>query len=117
MDVADRVRPASDEQIVVAAHLAVPGVEARAAKASSSSLSAWIIVPMAPSSTRMRSARASIAEQQFGAGLIGTGRGSAALLRSQACTVRLARRSAADPADGRSRRRGRRGSWCRSGSR
>ena len=31
MDVAHRVRPAQIEQIVVAAHLAVPGVEARAA--------------------------------------------------------------------------------------
>ncbi len=31
MDVAHRVRLAEDEQIVVAAHLAVPGVEARAA--------------------------------------------------------------------------------------
>ncbi len=31
MDGADRVRPAEIEQIVVAAHLAVPGVEARAA--------------------------------------------------------------------------------------
>jgi hypothetical protein len=56
MDGAHRVRPAEIEEIVVAAHLAVPGVEARAAIASSSSPSAWIIVPMAPSSTRMRSA-------------------------------------------------------------
>ncbi len=31
MDVADRVRLRQDQQIVVAAHLAVPGVEARAA--------------------------------------------------------------------------------------
>ncbi len=31
MDVADRARPAEVEQVVVAAHLAVPGVEARAA--------------------------------------------------------------------------------------
>ena len=31
MDVAHRVRPAQVQQVVVAAHLAVPGVEARAA--------------------------------------------------------------------------------------
>ncbi len=33
MDVAHRLRPAQIEQVVVAAHLAVPGVEARAAVA------------------------------------------------------------------------------------
>ena len=32
MDGADRIRPAEIEQIVVAAHLAIPGIEARTAK-------------------------------------------------------------------------------------
>src|SRR3954467_2233458 len=32
MDVADRIRPREIQEIVVAAHLAVPGVEARAAE-------------------------------------------------------------------------------------
>ena len=49
------VGPRQIQQVVVAAHLAVPGVEARAAIALLVELSDWIIVPIAPSSTRMRS--------------------------------------------------------------
>ena len=56
MDVADRLGLGQDQQIVVAAHLAVPGVEARAAKALLVELERLDLVPMAPSSTRMRSA-------------------------------------------------------------
>ena len=146
MDVAHRVRLAEDQQIVVAAHLAVPGVEARAAIALLVELSAWIMVPIAPSSTRMRS-RTSWCRFRWRSCSLGSlptpremrssQRASAAFhcARDGSHPHSLARnppppresewardalpgiRSATGRADGRRRRRGRRGSWCRSGNR
>ena len=54
MNVANGISAAEIEQVVVAAYFAIPCVEARSAIAFFVELQAWIMVPMAPSSTRMR---------------------------------------------------------------
>ena len=112
MDFADRVRLREDEQVVVAADLAVPGVEARAAIAALVELE--LLDHGAHGAVEHQDALGrDAAEFLFGVGLDGS-----------SCTQSLQRLLTPPPAlraaaraGGTPRRRGRRGSWCRSGSR
>ena len=60
MHAADDVRAGEHEQVVVAAQIASVVREARAAEVGLGEPWRWIIVPIAPSSTRMRSRAAAV---------------------------------------------------------
>ncbi len=55
MDVADRIRLGQDQQVIIALQRVVPLRKTLRRKSSSENFRFWISVPMAPSSTRMRS--------------------------------------------------------------
>ena len=117
VDGAHRLRPAEIEEIVVAAHFAVPGVEAGAAKA-------FLVEPerldhRAHGAVEHENALSGEAAQRgFGFGT----RDGSAHLRALLFRLRMRTRCiqnipAAARANGRSHKPGRRGSWCRSGNR
>jgi predicted DCC family thiol-disulfide oxidoreductase YuxK len=70
MDILDRLRLREDQQIVVAADVAMEIGKTLPPKRGLVILQAWIMVPMAPSSTRMRSRAA--ASRAVRLGEIGT---------------------------------------------